>query len=657
MRTADFINTLGIGTQLGNAGNTDAGRVDEMLDYLGISNVRQSAPTNPQTAALMKDLGQRGADFALIVNGNGTVKLQDALSAVAEMKPYLNAVEGPNEVDIFPIWYQDRQAYGFEGAMLFQEDLYKALRSDHSYDNIKVYTFSLANVLPSSNSSIRDMSAFADAASVHSYSPFGIRPAWVVPYGISGFDDLASRDPAVLTETGFYTLPGHRSWGGVTESVQARYNLDTVFGNALLGVERTYLFNLIDQPDPHNSEREAHFGMFRADYSAKPVATALHNVTTILADGGADAGSFKTKDVGYSVSGLPFTQASMQLQKSDGTHIIAVWNEEALWNYDSGTEIAAPHYNATIRLDRTYDTVRVYDPMVGSSPIATLHGVSSVTTDVSSHPVLIQLGGAFPGAVPAPVQAAVPPSPQALAVQAPAPASAPAPSTTGPDTLVLTVSEDAWKGDAQFVVKVDGQQVGGTHTATASHGARQSQEISLKGDWSNGKHTVAVTFVNDAWGGTPAEDRNLYIEKVSLNGTSATPSGTVTLYGPDTAEFSLGGGNKAAKTEGGSKSLVLHVSEDAWKGDAQFVVKVDGQQVGGTHTATASHGARQSQDIVLDGNWSTGQHRVSVEFLNDAYEGTPSTDRNLYVDGFEFAGTHHGGAVIYTGTAHFDIFG
>ena len=43
-------------------------------------------------------------------------------------------------------------------------------------------------------------------------------------------------------------------------------------------------------------------------------------------------------------------------------------------------------------------------------------------------------------------------------------------------------------------------------------------------------------------------------------------------------------------TIGGTNALVLHVSEDAYQGDAQFVVSIDGQQVGGVQTASPRGG-------------------------------------------------------------------
>ena len=59
------------------------------------------------------------------------------------------------------------------------------------------------------------------------------------------------------------------------------------------------------------------------------------------------------------------------------------------------------------------------------------------------------------------------------------PAPTPAPVTG--NTVQLHISEDAWISNAQFVVKVDGAQVGGVQTALASHAAAQSQNFTLSG--------------------------------------------------------------------------------------------------------------------------------------------------------------------------------
>jgi Ca2+-binding RTX toxin-like protein len=49
--------------------------------------------------------------------------------------------------------------------------------------------------------------------------------------------------------------------------------------------------------------------------------------------------------------------------------------------------------------------------------------------------------------------------------------------------------------------------------------------------------------------------------------------------------------------------------------------------------------AGQSQAIEIAGNWGLGSHTISVDFLNDLYGGSPTSDRNLYVTGASYNGT------------------
>ena len=184
----------------------------------------------------------------------------------------------------------------------------------------------------------------------------------------------------------------------------------------------------------------------------------------------------------------------------------------------------------------------------------------------------------------------------------------PPPVTPGsvPGSMVGTVPEDAGPSDAPPAVSVGGTQGTGTQTATAAHPAGRSPAFTLKGNRAAGAHTVAVNFLNDAHGGRPS--------------FQATLKSSVTTIGS------------------GAGGIAVGISEDAYQGDAQFTVSVDGTQIGGTQTATASHAAGKSQVFNVLGAFGAGPHKVSVNFLNDAWGGTAATDRNLYVDGFTAGG-------------------
>jgi hypothetical protein len=209
---------------------------------------------------------------------------------------------------------------------------------------------------------------------------------------------------------------------------------------------------------------------------------------------------------------------------------------------------------------------------------------------------------------------------------------------SGSDTLALQISEDAWQGNAQFTVSVDGQQVGGTQTALASHAAGQTQTFDVLGTFATGNHTATVNFLNDAYGGTSTEDRNLYVTGATID--SSVVSAAVLserVAGPQSFSFlapgAPGAGPPSVTIGSGSDTLALRISEDAWRGNAQFTVLVDGKQIGGTQTAVASHAATQSQIFNVLGTFGAGNHIATVNFLNDAYGGSPATDRNLYVTG------------------------
>ena len=199
---------------------------------------------------------------------------------------------------------------------------------------------------------------------------------------------------------------------------------------------------------------------------------------------------------------------------------------------------------------------------------------------------------------------------------------------SGPDSIVLNVSEDAYKGDAQYTVSVDGAQFGGTQTASASHAAGQTQAVTLHGAFGAGPHTVSVNFLNDLYAGTAATDRNLYVDNI-VDGATVT-AGSALLSGGAKAFFI--GGSSPVTVGSGAQKIVLQMAEDAWGGDAQFSVRVDGQQIGGTLTTTALHAAGQMQEFDIAGAFKAGSHQVAVSFLNDAYGGSAATDRNLFVD-------------------------
>ncbi|MEA2771848.1 MAG: hypothetical protein QOD93_4810, partial [Acetobacteraceae bacterium] len=275
-----------------------------------------------------------------------------------------------------------------------------------------------------------------------------------------------------------------------------------------------------------------------------------------------------------------------------------------------------------------------------------------------------------------------------LPAMGPTPTPTPTPSApgtigSGSDTIVLTMSEDAdgpagaAGRDAEFTLNVDGQQIGGLQTVTASHSAGQTQTFTFKGNFAPGPHNATVTFANNSMtAGDKAAfndggDRNVYVNNVSYNGTTVSSTVTGIYQAPFFAPLNTGPvvyGNAvytiadttavpanapstpsttpaAVSVGSGADTLTLAMSEDPYLTDAQFSVTVDGTQVGGTLATSASEWQGQTQQFLLHGAWGNGPHTVAVTFLNDAIgaadsRGTyDSVDRNVYINALSYDGT------------------
>ena len=117
------------------------------------------------------------------------------------------------------------------------------------------------------------------------------------------------------------------------------------------------------------------------------------------------------------------------------------------------------------------------------------------------------------------------------------------------------MAEDAYLGDAQFTITVDGVQVGGVQTVTALQSLGQTQDFTIKGNFGAAPHNVAVTFLNDAFGGTATTDRNLYFNALTLDGTALDVGSNVGIT--TTASIT------AAAPPAATDTVAVTVSEDA----------------------------------------------------------------------------------------------
>jgi beta-glucanase (GH16 family) len=198
---------------------------------------------------------------------------------------------------------------------------------------------------------------------------------------------------------------------------------------------------------------------------------------------------------------------------------------------------------------------------------------------------------------------------------------------SGPDLFVFGIGEDKTTRNAKFTISVDGIPQGGTLTAGGQRVDGQNQLVTVAGTFGAGPHSEVVTLLNGAASGK-ATGPNLYVNSLTYDG-APTPHGSGTLTQNGSLTFA---------TPSTTDTLTIGLSEDAWKGDAQAQISLDGT-VMGTVAVTASNAESAVQTLTYTGNFGgiAEQHVVTVTFLNDLFV-APSKDRNLYVRNMAFDG-------------------
>jgi hypothetical protein len=170
---------------------------------------------------------------------------------------------------------------------------------------------------------------------------------------------------------------------------QAIYDLDTIFDAKSAGAVTVFLYELLDAyPDASNNLVGNHFGLFDYSNDPKQAAVALHDLTQILGGGPA---SYSPGALSWSITGADSTANAMLLQKATNVFDLVIWDEQGIWNNTTHSEIAAQTHTENIRFARLMQTVDVYDPLQGTTPIAVYHDVSSIALAVGADPLIVEI--------------------------------------------------------------------------------------------------------------------------------------------------------------------------------------------------------------------------------------------------------------------------
>jgi serralysin len=397
-----FTNTIGVQTHLGAGSSSPYGTVatvESALAYVGIKHVRDGIGSSADLATMQTLHDELGVTFNVLMSFSMAYgescppqgwTYANVLSAIQANVSLVESIEGANEVDNFtPCW---SGVSSVAAGVTEQEQLWSTFRGNQTTASLPINSLTVSNLvyLPK----IGNISAYVNQVSSHVY------PQWYGAVGESAYGTsqsiismnnqaLAPGKPSVITEGGWWTAPAVASYGipaGVPQLIQAKLELSFLFDNYALGVRRTFLYELFDEDaDPTGTNFEDHFGLFTSAGAAKSFATALHNTQAIFADSGTIS---SLGSLSYTLTGMPTTGHSLVLERSDGTFILAVWNDAAIWNNTNYVSIIVSPSTITFTPSVTTRSMNVYDPLVGTSPVTT-SASGSIQFSLSDHPVFV----------------------------------------------------------------------------------------------------------------------------------------------------------------------------------------------------------------------------------------------------------------------------
>jgi hypothetical protein len=395
---ADLINSLGVVTHVmyNQTPYANIQKVQEGLAYTGIVHVRDSSPG--ADTSKYDYLASHGAKFDFVISTSAvTTSLTDAvhrMEAFAQKHPGgISSIEGMNEVNNWPAKYKGKD--GLEAGALVQQDLYKAVKASSILKSIPVYSLTLGTAGPSDYAKLGDLSSYADEGNAHIYFPQGGAPSsvWEKAY-------LAARAPtlklpaAVVTETGYTTAKN--SPHGVDEATQAKYMLTLIAEVWSKKIPRTFIYQLVND-STDESNWTGGLGLYRYDWTAKPAATAVHNLTSRLLPGGAGAmtaaaaaAAAEPASVQFGLSATKNGVGSISIQKPGGAITVLVWREQQLWDGTAKRELATDDAQVSL-LPAVVGSSQatVYDPLTNQTTSVTQKN-GTFSFQLTDHPLLVE---------------------------------------------------------------------------------------------------------------------------------------------------------------------------------------------------------------------------------------------------------------------------
>jgi hypothetical protein len=408
-----FVDSMGINVHMESSTPPYSlyGKINPILQALGMRHFRDEInDTDRSFVSEMHAIGKLGYTLTGLIEGggdyptSGRIQAGEVVPMIEDLRPTIDAVEGPNEPDNRTFVYNG--SHFPLGAIDEAEDLWKIVKGTRELADLPIVGMSEANAQDFTQlASVTPAPiAYANYGNLHAYQGGQLGDnqlaSWYIPYARF----LTGCGPVWTTEMGYHNYTQYLSDGeqqGVSEGAAAIYLPIAFFSGFNRGVMRTFAYELIDEAADFNAASgEGHYGLVRYNGSAKPGFTALKNVIDLLEEPGDRP--FQAGSLEITFAGAPDTMHSTLLEKSTGEFYLALWNDVSVYQTAApgapGKDLYPASVPVTVRLSAPHGfTVYAPNDASGTNPTGayTLSTTpSSIRIDLPAKVLLVRIAGA-----------------------------------------------------------------------------------------------------------------------------------------------------------------------------------------------------------------------------------------------------------------------
>jgi hypothetical protein len=231
-----------------------------------------------------------------------------------------------------------------------------------------------------------DQSAFLDRGAIQPYTGALSPRREHILAELARIRAVSGDKPVIAAEVGFHTaLRAERpEQPAADEATAAVYTLRALLEHYADGIERTYLYELVDESvSPTRSGQN--YGLLRTDFSPKPAFTAVKNLLTMV----GTTGPARVTPLQYRVSGEASDLRDLVLQQDARTYLLVLWRTASVWDRVAQQPLAVAPRTYTVEVPALAGLARG-NPHAGPA-LAPATAADRFTQSVGAHPVVLRL--------------------------------------------------------------------------------------------------------------------------------------------------------------------------------------------------------------------------------------------------------------------------